>query len=69
MKLAFGRANLNLTGDGPAQRVRGLRVTRNLFDLLGVRARRAVRRRNHAARSARRNICGENLDRRIAVRE
>lgn len=33
---AFGRSSMNLTGDGPAERLRGLRVTPNLFDALGV---------------------------------
>lgn len=33
---AYRRTNVNLTGDGPAQRLRGLQVTDNLFDVLEV---------------------------------
>jgi predicted permease len=35
---AFGNWNPNLTGDGPAERVGGLRVSGNLFETLGVQA-------------------------------
>jgi putative ABC transport system permease protein len=35
---AFGNWNPNITGDGPAERVSGLRVSGNLFATLGVQA-------------------------------